>query len=99
MQEYFTETSSNICFGYSNKYPKYMFCEEIRIKHGLSYISFYPLVILYNKKFSLMVKFLETNAVVVTWVHCMCIILCTILFRAYERKSVNITLTDFLSYA
>ena len=78
------------CFGYSNKYPKYMFCEEIRIKHGLSYISFYPLVILYKSKFSLMAKCLETNAVVVTRVHCMCVILCTILFHAYERKSVNI---------
>ena len=41
MQEYFIKTSSNICFGYllespgdSNKYPKRMFCEEIRIKQG-----------------------------------------------------------------
>ena len=42
-------TSSNIGFGYllespqrgdSNKYPKHMFYEEIKIKQGLSYISF-----------------------------------------------------------
>ena len=25
--------------GDSNKYPKHMFCEEIRIKQGISYIS------------------------------------------------------------
>ena len=49
------KSSSNICFGYllespqrgdSNKYPKHMFDEEIRIKQSLSYISFYPLRIL-----------------------------------------------------
>ena len=79
MQEYFIKISSNICFGYllelplrdvSNKYPKYMFCEEIRIKQCLSYISFCPLGILYNSKFSLMATFWETNAVVVMRVHC-----------------------------
>ena len=45
------KSSSNICFGYllelpqrgnSNKYPKHMFYEEIRMKQGLSYISFCP---------------------------------------------------------
>ena len=49
MQEYRIKTSSNICFGYllesphSNKYSKRNFYEEIRIKQGLSYISFCPL--------------------------------------------------------
>ena len=47
MQEYCIKTSRNICFGYlsespqrvdSNKYPKHMFYEEIRIKQGLLYI-------------------------------------------------------------
>ena len=47
MQEYCIKPSSNICFGYllesphrgdSNEYSKHMFDEEIRIKHGLSYI-------------------------------------------------------------
>ena len=47
MQENCIKTSSNICFGYllesphwcnSNKYPKHMFSEEIRIKQGLPYI-------------------------------------------------------------
>ena len=80
MQEYFIKTSSNICFGYllelplwgnSNKDPKHMFCEEIRIKQGFSYISFCPLGILFNSKFSLMATFLETNTVVVMKVHCM----------------------------
>ena len=47
-----------------------MFYEEIRIKQGLSYISFCPLRILYNSKFILMETSLETNAVVVTRVHC-----------------------------
>ena len=72
------KNSSNICFGYllesphrgdSNNYPKHMFCEEIRIKQGLSYISFCPLRIHYNSKFILMTS-LVTNAVVVTRVHC-----------------------------
>ena len=50
MQEYCIKISSNICFGYllespqwgdSNKYPKHnMFYEKIRIKQGISYISF-----------------------------------------------------------
>ena len=48
-----------------------MFCEEIRIKQGLSYISFCPLRILYNSKFILMETSLGTNAVVVIRVHCM----------------------------
>ena len=47
-----------------------MFCGEIRIKQGISYITFYPLRILYNSKFILMATSLGTNAVVVTWVHC-----------------------------
>ena len=46
MQEYCIKLSSNTCFGYllesphwgnSNKYPKHMFYEQIRIKQGLSY--------------------------------------------------------------
>ena len=78
MQEYCIKTSSNICFGYllesphrgdSNKYPKHMFYEEIRIKQGLSYISFCPLRDLYNSKFILMATSLGTNAIVVTRVH------------------------------
>ena len=47
-----------------------MFYEEIRIKQGLSYISFCPLRILYNSEFILMATSLGTNAVVVTRVHC-----------------------------
>ena len=44
MQKHCIISSSNICFGYllespqrgdSNKYPKHMFYEEIRIKQGL----------------------------------------------------------------
>ena len=44
MQEYCIKTSSNICFGYllesphwgdSNKYPKHIFYEEMRIKYVL----------------------------------------------------------------
>ena len=73
------KSSSNICFGYllvsplrgySNKYPKCMFYEEIRMKQGLSYISFCPLRILYNNKFIIMATSLGTNAIVLTWVHC-----------------------------
>ena len=77
MQDYCMK--SNICFGYllespqggdSNKYPKQMFNEKIKIKQSLSYISFCPLRILYNSKFISMATSLETNAVVVTRVHC-----------------------------
>ena len=69
----------NVCFGYllesphrgdSNKYPKHRFYKEIRIKQGLSYISFCPLMVLYNSKFILMATSLGTDAVVVTSVHC-----------------------------
>ena len=79
MQKHCIKSSSNICFGYllespqrgdSNKYPKHMFYEKIRIKQGLSYISFCPLRILYNSKFIIMKTFLGTNAVVVKRVHC-----------------------------
>ena len=81
MQKHCIKSSSNICFGYllespqrgdSNKYPKHMFYEEIRIKQGLSYISFCPLKILNNSKFIIVATFLGTNAVVVTRVHCIC---------------------------
>ena len=74
-----SSSTSNICFGYllelpqrgnSNKYPKHMFYEEIRIKQGLSYISFCSLKILYDSKFIIMATFLGTNAVVVTRVDC-----------------------------
>ena len=79
MQEYCIKTSSTICFGYllelphwgnSNKYPKHMFYEELIVKQGLSYITFCPLRLLYNRKFILMATSLATNAVVVTRVHC-----------------------------
>ena len=79
MQKHCIISSSNICFGYllelpqrgnSNKYPKHMFYEEIRIKQGLSCISFCPLRILQNSKFIIMATFFGTNAVVVTRVHC-----------------------------
>ena len=56
----------------SNKYPKHMYYEKIRINHGLSYISCCPLRILYNSKFIIMATFLRTNAVVVTRVHYLC---------------------------
>ena len=36
--------------GDSNKYPKHMFYEEIRIYQSLSYMSFCPLRISYNSK-------------------------------------------------
>ena len=79
MQKHCINSSSNICFGYllespprgdSNKYPKHMFSEEIKIKQGLSYTLFCPLRILYNSKFITMATCLGTNAVVVTRVHC-----------------------------
>ena len=66
MRKYCINSSSNICFGYllespqrvdSNKYPKHMFCEEIRTKQSLSYILFCPLRILYNSKFIIMATF------------------------------------------
>ena len=63
-------TSSNIWFGYllesphwgdSNKYPKHMLYEKIRIKQGISYVSFWPLRILYNSKFISMNKCCRCN--------------------------------------
>ena len=47
-----------------------MFCEEIRIKPGISHISFCPFRILYKSKFIIMATSFGTNAVVVTRVHC-----------------------------
>ena len=47
-----------------------MLYEEIRIKEGFSFISFYPLRILHNSIFIIMATSLGTNAVVVTRVHC-----------------------------
>ena len=44
--------------GDSNKYPKYIFCGEIAIKQGFSYILFCPLRTLYNSKFVIMATFL-----------------------------------------
>ena len=79
MQEYCIKTSSNICFGYLLESPQWgdskniqsiMFYEEIRIKQGISYISFCPIRILYNNKFILKATSVGTNAVVVTRVHC-----------------------------
>ena len=79
MQDYCIKTSSKICFGYllesphsgdSNKNPKHMFCEEIRIKQCLSYISFCPLKSLYNSKFILIATLSAINAAVVTRAHC-----------------------------
>ena len=78
MLEYCIKTSSNICFGYllesphfgnSYKDPKHMFFEELRIKQGLSCLSFCPLTIVYNSKFILMATSWGTNAVVVTKVY------------------------------
>ena len=53
-----------------------MFYEDIhvRIKQGLSYISFCPLRFRYNSKFILIATSLGTNAVIVTRVHCTCIV-------------------------
>ena len=79
MLKHCIKSSSNICFGYllespqrgdSNKYPKHIFYEEIRIKQSLSYILFCPLRILYNSKVIIMATFFGTNAVAVTRVHC-----------------------------
>ena len=50
-----------------------MFYQEIRIKQGLSNMSFCPLRILYNSQFIIMATSSGTNAVVVTRVHCICI--------------------------
>ena len=81
MQEYCIKISSNICFGYlleltqqgnSNKYPKHMFYEEIRIKQGLSFKTICPLRILYNREFILMATALGTNAVVVVVMRVSC---------------------------
>ena len=47
-----------------------MFCEETRIKQGVSYISFCSYRILYNSKFILMATSLGTNVIVITRVHC-----------------------------
>ena len=44
--------------GYSNKYPKHIIYEEIRIKQSFSYILFCPLRILYDSKFIIMATFL-----------------------------------------
>ena len=49
------------------KFSKNMFYKEIRIKQGLTYISFCSLMILYNSKFIL--KTVGTNAVIVTRGH------------------------------
>ena len=59
-------TFIRITSGNSNKYPKYMFYEKIKIKQGLYYIPFCPLKILYNSEFTIM----ATNAVILTRVHC-----------------------------
>ena len=56
--------------GNSNKYPKHMFYEEIRIKQGLFFIYHSVLKFLYNGKFIIMATSLGTNAVVVTRVRC-----------------------------
>ena len=75
MQEYCIKTSSNMFWIFvridclSNKYQKHMFYEEIIIKQDLSHTSFFPLRILYNRKFILMATSLGTNAVVVTRVY------------------------------
>ena len=62
-------TPRNICFGYSlksphwddcNKYPKHMFCEEIRIK-TMPFLH----IILYNSKFISVTTSVGTNAVVI----------------------------------
>ena len=67
MQKHCRISSSIICFGNllespqrgdSNKYPKHMLYEEIRLKQGLSYISFCPLRILHNSKFIIMATFI-----------------------------------------
>ena len=61
-------------FGYlwcdSNKYPKHMFYEKMRIKQGISCISFCLWRILYSSRFILMAISLGVSAVVVTKVHC-----------------------------
>ena len=47
-----------------------MFSEEVRIKQGLSQVSFCSLKILYNSKFILMASSFGTNAVIVMMVQC-----------------------------
>ena len=94
MQKHRIKSSSNMFWilvriasesGNSNKYPKHMFYEEIRIKQGLPYISFCPLKILYNSKFIIMATSLGTNAVVVTKVHCISLIFFTDIFHFFLK--------------
>ena len=47
-----------------------MFYDEMRIKQGLSYISFCPLRSHYNSKVILLQHLWEQNAIVVTSVQC-----------------------------
>ena len=76
-----------------------MFYEEIRIKQGLSNISFCPLRILYNSKFIIIATSLGTNAVVVTRVHCIseyCLKICVLcIFQA--AKSLNSMLGECIA--
>ena len=67
-----------MCFGYfldsphwgnSNKYPRYMFYEEIRIKQDLSFLIMKDSL---QQQIHLMVTSLVTSAVVVTRVHSIC---------------------------
>ena len=72
-------TSTSICFGYllelpqwgdSNNIQNICSTRKIRIKQCLSYIWFCSLRFHYNSNFILLATSLETNAIVVTRVHC-----------------------------
>ena len=64
-----------ITTGDSNKYPKHI-CSMRgnENKKDLSYISICSFSVLYNSKFVLMAMSLGANAVIVTRVHCTCLL-------------------------
>ena len=64
-----------------------MFYEEIGIKEALFYISFRPFRILYKSKFIILATFLGTNAVVVTRVHCINMVVCSSSSSSSSRSS------------
>ena len=72
-----------------------MFYKEIRIKHGICYISFCSLRILYNSKFILMAISLGTNAVVVMRVQCSSIL--HAIQHTMFWETLRITLTPSIS--
>ena len=75
-------------WGNSNKHPKQMTYEEIRIKQDLSYISISSLSILYNSGFILIATSSGENAVVVTRIHCINWLLFTPAIQLFEFATI-----------